>query len=142
MISIVFLLKKTHLVLVYNAEITAAEITVIDLDLYGEHRPEERITGSKTDHNLSAGSTYTRVYTVHPDVGSFLFSDAPLLDQNHYNSETMRSHHSNTSDTILPSTNRSQCTDRVGYDTLRSQGSRSQSESSPIVELPEEQKDV
>ena len=59
MISIVFLLKKTHLVLVYNAE-----ITVIDLDLYGEHRPQERITGSKTDHDLSAGSTYTRVYRV------------------------------------------------------------------------------
>ena len=39
----------------------AAEITVIDL---GEHRPEERITGSKTDLDLSAGSTYTRVYTV------------------------------------------------------------------------------
>ena len=63
-ISIVFLLKKTHLVLVYNAEIMAVEITVIDLDLYGEHRPEERITGSKTDLDLSAGSTYTRVYMV------------------------------------------------------------------------------
>jgi hypothetical protein len=50
--------------MVYNAEITAAEITVIDLDLYSEHRPEERITGSKTDLELSAGSTYTRVYTV------------------------------------------------------------------------------
>ena len=64
MISIVFLLKKTHLVLVYNAEITAAEITVIDLDLYGEHKSEERITESKTDLDLSARSTYTRVYTV------------------------------------------------------------------------------
>ena len=32
----------------YSAEITAAEITVIHLDLYGEHRPEERIRGSKT----------------------------------------------------------------------------------------------
>jgi hypothetical protein len=64
MISIVFLLKKTHLVLVYNAEITAAEITVIDLDLYGENRSEERITKSKTDLDLSARSTYTRVYTV------------------------------------------------------------------------------
>ena len=53
--------KKTHLVLVYNMEIMAAEITVIDL---GEHRPEERITGSKTDLDLSARSTYTRVYTV------------------------------------------------------------------------------
>ena len=64
MISIVFLLKKTHLVLVYNAEITVAEITVIDLDLYGENRSEERITKSKTDLDLSARSTYTRVYTV------------------------------------------------------------------------------
>ena len=64
MISIVFLLKKTHLVLVDNAEITAAEITVIDLDLYGENRSEERITKSKTDIDLSARSTYTRVYTV------------------------------------------------------------------------------
>jgi len=61
----VFLLKKTHLVLVYNVEITAVEITVIDLDLYGELRPEERITGSKTDLDLSVGSTYTRVYTVN-----------------------------------------------------------------------------
>ena len=42
----------------------AAEITVIDLDLYSEHRPEERITGSKTDLDLSARSTYTRVYMV------------------------------------------------------------------------------
>ena len=58
MISIVFR-KKTHLVLVYNAE-----ITVTDLDLYGEHRPEERIIWSKTDLDLSAGSTYARVYTV------------------------------------------------------------------------------
>ena len=49
-----FSLKKTHLVLVYNVE-----ITVIDPDLYSEHRPEERITGSKTDLDLSAGSTYT-----------------------------------------------------------------------------------
>ena len=48
----------------YNADITVAEITVIDLDLYGEHRPEERITGSKTDLDLPGGSTYTRVYTV------------------------------------------------------------------------------
>ena len=64
MISIVFLYKKTHLVLVYNTEITAAEITVIDLDLYGENRSEERITKSKTDLDLSARSTYTRVYTV------------------------------------------------------------------------------
>ena len=41
-----------------------AEITVIDLDLYGENRSEERITKSKTDLDLSARSTYTRVYTV------------------------------------------------------------------------------
>ena len=34
------------------------------LDLYGEHMPEERITGSKIDLDLSAGSTYTRVYMV------------------------------------------------------------------------------
>jgi len=54
-ISIVFLLKR-HLVLVYNAE--------IDLDLYREDRHEERTTESKTDLNLSAGSTYMRVYTV------------------------------------------------------------------------------
>jgi len=38
---------------VYNADITGAEITVIDLHLYGEHMPEERITGSKTDLDLS-----------------------------------------------------------------------------------------
>jgi len=37
---------------------------ILDLDLYGEHMPEERITGSKIDHDLSARSTYTRVYTV------------------------------------------------------------------------------
>jgi hypothetical protein len=49
---------------VNNADITAVGITVNGLDLYGEHRPEERITGSKTDLDLSAGSTYTRVYTV------------------------------------------------------------------------------
>ena len=60
MISIVFLLKKIHLlVLVYNAE-----ITVIDRDLYGEHRPDTRITGSKTDLDLSGRLTYTRVYMV------------------------------------------------------------------------------
>jgi len=49
---------------VYNPEITAVEIMVIDLHLYGEHRPEERFTGSKTDLDLSAESTYMRVYTV------------------------------------------------------------------------------
>ena len=58
-----FSLKKTRLVLVYNAEIMAVEIMVIDLDLYGEHRLEERITESKTDLDLSTRSTYTRVYT-------------------------------------------------------------------------------
>jgi len=38
--------------------------SILDLDLYGEHMPKERITGSKTGLDLSAGSTYTRVYTV------------------------------------------------------------------------------
>ena len=59
----------------------AAEITLIDLNLYGEHRPEERITGSKTDLDLSAGSTYMRVYMVPakrlrtmPEVGFFLIN--------------------------------------------------------------------
>ena len=37
---------------------------ILDLDLYSEHMPEERITGSKIDLDLSAGSTYTRVYMV------------------------------------------------------------------------------
>ena len=37
---------------------------ILDLDLYGEHMLEERITGSKTGLDLSAGSTYTRVYMV------------------------------------------------------------------------------
>ena len=37
---------------------------ILDLDLYGEHMPEERIIGSKIDLDLSARSTYTRVYTV------------------------------------------------------------------------------
>jgi len=40
---------------------------VLDLDLYTcEHMPEERITGSKVDLDLSAGSTYTYtgIYTV------------------------------------------------------------------------------
>ena len=50
--------------MVYNMEITVVDIMVIDLHLYGEHRPEERITGSKTDLDLSAGSTNTRVYMV------------------------------------------------------------------------------
>ena len=44
-----FFKKKTHLFLVYNAE-----IMVIDLDLYDEHRLEDRITGSKTDLDLYA----------------------------------------------------------------------------------------
>jgi len=34
-----------------------------DLDLYSEHMPENRITGSKSYLDLSARSTYTRVYT-------------------------------------------------------------------------------
>ena len=33
--------------------------------LYGEHMPEVRITGLKIDLDLSAGSTYMRVYIVH-----------------------------------------------------------------------------
>jgi len=37
---------------------------ILNLDLYGGHMPEERITGSKIGLNLSAGSTYTPVYTV------------------------------------------------------------------------------
>ena len=37
---------------------------ILDLDLYGEHMLEERITGSKIDLDLFAGSSYTRVYTV------------------------------------------------------------------------------
>jgi len=36
---------------------------IFDLNLYSEHLPEERITGPKTDPDLSSGSTYTRVYT-------------------------------------------------------------------------------
>jgi len=31
---------------------------ILNLDLYGEHMPEEIITGSKSDLDLSAGSTY------------------------------------------------------------------------------------
>ena len=38
---------------------------ILDLDLYGEHIPGERITGSKIDLDLSAGLTYTQVYMVH-----------------------------------------------------------------------------
>ena len=38
---------------------------ILDLDLYDEHKAEERITGSKIYPDLSAGSTYTRVYTVY-----------------------------------------------------------------------------
>jgi len=37
---------------------------ILDLDLYSEHMPEERITGSKSDLNLPAGLTYMQVYTV------------------------------------------------------------------------------
>ena len=36
----------------------------VNLDLYDEHVPEERITVSKIDLDLSAKSTYTWVYTV------------------------------------------------------------------------------
>jgi len=37
---------------------------ILDLNLNGEHMPEESITGTKIDLDLSAGLTYTRVYTV------------------------------------------------------------------------------
>jgi len=37
---------------------------ILNLDLYGEHMPEERITGSNIDLDLSAGSVYTQAYTV------------------------------------------------------------------------------
>jgi len=37
---------------------------ILDLDLYGEHVPEERITGSKIDLDLSAGSTCMQVYII------------------------------------------------------------------------------
>jgi len=37
---------------------------ILNIDLYGEHMPEERSIRSKIYLNLSAGSTYTRVYTV------------------------------------------------------------------------------
>ena len=32
---------------------------LLNLDLNGEHMPEERIAGSQTDLDLSAGCTYT-----------------------------------------------------------------------------------
>ena len=37
---------------------------ILDLDLNGEHMHEERITGAKIGLDVSAGSTYMRVYTV------------------------------------------------------------------------------
>ena len=37
---------------------------ILDIDLYSEYMPEERITGSKINFGLSAGSTYTRVYMI------------------------------------------------------------------------------
>jgi len=37
---------------------------ILGLNLYGELKPKERITGSKIDLNLSAGSTYMPVYMV------------------------------------------------------------------------------
>jgi len=41
---------------------------ILDLDLHGEHMPEERITGSKIDLDLSAGvdlyaSIYSKLYS-------------------------------------------------------------------------------
>ena len=47
---------------------------ILDLNLYGEHMSEERITRSKIDLDLSAGSTYMRVYMV-------LISKSPLYLQ-------------------------------------------------------------
>ena len=38
---------------------------ILNLNLYGEHMPEERITGSKIDLDLFAGLTYMRVYMVY-----------------------------------------------------------------------------
>jgi len=38
---------------------------ILDLDLYSEQMLEETITESKIDLDLSAGSTYTRVYMVY-----------------------------------------------------------------------------
>ena len=37
---------------------------ILDLNLYGEHMPEERNTRSKIDLDLSAWSTYMGVYMV------------------------------------------------------------------------------
>ena len=37
---------------------------ILDLNLYSEHLPEGRITGSKIDLDLSAGSTYMWVYMI------------------------------------------------------------------------------
>ena len=37
---------------------------ILDLDLYGEHMHEERITGSKFSLDLSAESTYMSVYMI------------------------------------------------------------------------------
>jgi len=50
---------------------------ILDLDLYGERTHEKTLTGSKTGFKLSAGSTYTRVYTVQviyilPDYTDYL----------------------------------------------------------------------
>ena len=42
-----------------------ANTSEVDLDLHSEHMPEERITESKTDLNLSVRSTNTRVYMVN-----------------------------------------------------------------------------
>jgi len=38
---------------------------ILDLNLNSEHMPEERITGSKIDLDLSARSTYMQVYMVY-----------------------------------------------------------------------------
>jgi len=44
-----------------NCQINTSEF---DLDLYSERMPRERITGSKSDLDLSAGSINMRVYMV------------------------------------------------------------------------------
>ena len=48
---------------------------ILDLDLYGEPMPEERITGSKSDLDLSAELTYTRAYTVVPGMHDREYED-------------------------------------------------------------------
>ena len=42
--------------------------------------PEERITGSKIDLDLSAGSIYTRVYTLSVQLSSILFEGIGTIE--------------------------------------------------------------